>query len=1681
MSITNINAFESRVDNKSFLTDYTNEYLRQSLANLGQRLSVKGDSIVNGEFKISDLFPNYLGDFSQDGLVAEFTWSESTDDILGKLVSVINENGIKDGTRRDVGSIGNSVKSDANSKFTIKNSDNTIKGLNDDDYPGEIRLSDSIGVNDTSYWHKNSAVISKQYDSKLKKDVLIYKVVGHHDDSIVSYDNEYIVEEISLDGEFIDGLRIFISNEDDIMTGKSSEENLVMFRVQRNPEYTKANSENQHKWIFTAYKANSNEFEIGDLTADDYTDDLWFNINNTIDKNGDSTPSDIVSNLVELLTEDNMIFYIGGKPLFSKCYSLYVDDDTEKNPGWSVASFSQIKDDVRIWTDSIKDEDIVEQKLEFFTNDIKQLFPLVLSVYNDVMYKDDTNLKLKQQIIAQLLLRLKNDVGYTDGDYTMIFPTDYVIKYKFNSNDSSIIYGSSSSIAINFCNLGNDETKEYGLVESFNRISNSVDENGNIRKNDQIALANGYISKYTLYDFSISYIENCVISSIDWSKSFTLPYIDEKGYWTINDIITDQYAMASPSNDSGLVFEHCSDKSIFIAEDSIMFGPEHIKSWAPENWEKKYYDVEYIDSDVNVGGSQTFTMSAWLPSDKYLKSIYGSSEYSYISNALFVCSSSMEMEKDSTYTNIIYTGPNSNNVYKTTYSKDSIYSLYWDNETPANSYIYTIDTKKNSLTYLLGKDTVMTSMWACQKTIVNNVPHYEMTYIKRPGKNTALDFAYLASLENYINHYASSSFSPDNYLHHWLVFTKADSNLKNNTLEDKTIYPVIRNYNSTYFSTVMSSNTRAFGDNSAVTKNELNQSNGTELQYKNNLNLSVEFTDKLKTENGKITDTTNSFAHRHFDIGEYTYTYQEAIQYTALDKDGNQTTKVMKKDVEKRYGTIPRSIPYTNYPNEYSPNAIYDANNSDAESSYQYPILDLAEVLARNVNTLNRYNIIGVDNRTFQNGVNKTVLWNAYMGFGWDEDTDKSHLKIGTSNVNPNLGTTTMIHNESQSRLTPVETLDIDLTYVNISGDVNISGNLRVANQEWNYTDMPMMGTKVYSTVVTPVGECSSARVTDFDNVAYTVGNYINSGITTDVNSSIFHTLELDENNSAEIYKSKYYSKEQSKNHKMIYRKSYLNVVKLLDENGVNINYNTIINGDKSQITKRELKTDLDVLLKFVGLEESHPGVFAEMMNWYMDDDNEGKLPDSDWFDKLKTAGIGDDDNIDAIIRSTIQNNIKRINKVDGGYVWGYRKTTEDGGAQDVIEYSLVDDLSVKEWDTIDNIENRKQNGYTPTPGSGYEIDTVGAEFYDYGWFLELSTDMSAEENKIGDGKDYNKIIVGNPIQLSYIDIKDGKEGEYSVTENTKIYCYAYVCKYDDITDDYYDLEPSTHGGYDISSKDISKYAYNEVWTCDGCDKCSSFSCKLIGICNKSKVKGCYMLSYGFFTCDSNEMTDIENKMNKHVYRYPHKRYGKNQDGTSYEYITYSYYPRQRAIYVGSYPENERIEKLKCRTNDGKTLVLNSSNYFEEYKKGLTVLASYVYVGSNILCGSTDDYIYNNGSAIDEYSRYEVYDTDPSMVRIASKDGSFNEYFAYVKNIPLVWKSKNSIVIDKSNSTSGETEYYDNAYWSQSSRGYMHFSYTADIEVKKKYKLSTRYINIREITTGNSTPTFFADKCETSK
>lgn len=59
MGILNINMLQGNIDNTEYLTSYTDIYLKEALANLGQRTGIKGEGISQGSFTANELINNY--------------------------------------------------------------------------------------------------------------------------------------------------------------------------------------------------------------------------------------------------------------------------------------------------------------------------------------------------------------------------------------------------------------------------------------------------------------------------------------------------------------------------------------------------------------------------------------------------------------------------------------------------------------------------------------------------------------------------------------------------------------------------------------------------------------------------------------------------------------------------------------------------------------------------------------------------------------------------------------------------------------------------------------------------------------------------------------------------------------------------------------------------------------------------------------------------------------------------------------------------------------------------------------------------------------------------------------------------------------------------------------------------------------------------------------------------------------------------------------------------------------------------------------------------------------------------------------------------------------------------------------------------------------------------------------
>lgn len=1638
MSIINVNAFQNGINKSSYLTSYTDAYLKQSLANLGQRIGAKGDSISFDNFTVQELFPNFTGNFNEDRLLVQFKYNPNEENVVGQLMLL-----------EDDGNVKTLAQEEASSKVTISNIDGLLNGIGNEIDDENIKISDVQSINNVSYWHKESAVIYKTANS------LVYKVVGHHEGGAYGdYDNEYVCEEVGDDGKFIEGFRIFIANEMNLLANPVDEpketklpkdddnkrEILVLIHLRRknDKERTDKNFDNVD-WALDVYKfSKTNRYwlDLGDVASD-------LGDSNNVDllvKNYDQTntarPGEFVSSLLNgILDEDRA-------GIISYLYTLPIQYDTSKNVAWSVPdsflpswkslgnnkSFSGVgtgvmRPDVNETVTELgisADMDILDGqslsstngKIEYFNNDVNSLYPRLLDVYNEVMYKSSSNLKIKEQIVGQLVYKAWQQAmsldGITDTEkenvYVVYMPINYTFKYTYNSSDKSVIYNMSSSVPVMFDNIANiigttitPATDSVKLLEKIAWDASNTDEN---YSPEQTIFANSAIQNTVMYDLIITYNDDLILLNMKWFASFIMPYIDSTGFWVINGVKTSNYAKGIVGEQGNLIITMSDNLSTFNPSKGILSGAgiDELKSLSSKSFELKEFKTDYVSNSESTSMRDPYTMYAYLPSDETVTQLVNTDTFSYLSGAVIMSMSAMSLEKNAfevTYAEWSKgTGKYGYVIGNYDEIKEAYYSDKYDKkdytdwglyENSAYSYIYRMSVKSNSLNNELGSNGVVMSFWTCNKHESQNKTYYGFDYIKRPGSNIALDFSYMTNLEQYVKHYAKVVFSPDDYEHTQLIFDPINLTLKNNTIDvNQKIWPTILNRNADYYAPI--------GD----TSKDLGQNNDvSSQQYMNSANLVVEFNDTITRNNGSVDKVTNSKNERRFKIDTYTYTYYQPYTYVDAIKNENgeyEVTEVVgKKPIEISYGVIPAVINYTYYPKEYIPNSKYDPN--DNTTAYQYPSLDIKEVLVRNINAENRVNVIGFQPMKEGDLISYGVMYNAYIGTSF-EDEDKSILHIGTSSTNPNLGTTTMVDDESSHKLTPMGTLSVDFDQINLNGYTSVKGEI--------ITDRPIW----------------SARNTECNFTTYVATFYPNGKVYDfDDDTQVDNLLGTKEFETKQRLHTRYFDGPDNNSSNKTLTVSYLNVTKLLEDAHIPNDNRTIVRGDTrllSTFTSTQNNEQIEIAKKLAQLEKEHPGwfqvkmieasngIFRKNENWsaYYPTNTE------EWKEASKLLKLEDN-------------------------VLTY--TSDEQGTDLSITYTYMKDgqgnLIVNDQGMYE-VEKEE-----PTRSKQYVTWFEGVlEEAKTSYYLELSTDLTNNENRLGYGKDRNNtyvdIMQSNPIQVSYVDIPDSYTATYNVPTYTYVPMYLY---------------------YNPDS-------YTEVWYCDGCDLCSENTCDHITKCNKSSCKGYWTPSY---------TADYQKALKSARKPYEHHRWYKDGQGNYIEYIAYSYYPMMyyKKSDFGTIEEFDTFRKDK----DNRILTYYPSpnvpglyeyRWMIESSENNTYLADKVPytlpIQSAYIMDYATSYLADKKWNICDERRLYTYEGEWHSSKQTTENAIKNTFTKVY--LSETQKDDNNIHYNAENE---EVDFISE------------FSYYTWKMSEEKYPLTLRSVNVREIMTSHSRPEFF--------
>ena len=561
--INNINTLQN-LPESSGLSTYTDLYLKQSLANLGQRFSVKGDGLYTGEFSIYDIL-----DIDYDESVHKYSYAhinikteytaESTS--YGITLSYIDNN------------------SDINPIKTIP-----LEG----DLP--YKTNDNIET-------KGSPINFIKY---YEKGGYIKKLDDEYRTAFAGYNSSNEIKEITIDSFLINnnsisdrlgsGLRFFSSyNGKDTKTGKD----LYTIRALS----CKLLSARQNVYSFTLY-----DTMYHNSTFEEFKEFIY---NEVI---GDAK-SLSVDNVINSLLENNILVVHKDKEGNSWEDNIFECNDT----GTGSVTFD-INVDSLIGDYNLDIE--VRNTAVMFSYDIAVFYPLISEYYNNELYSD--NIALKKKIVTKIVTQIFNDYnkeytkfvisksaesGIAVTDYTVdsldiYLPLNYKFIYSCNSNNHLQIYNSVSDISVEYTEDLKGEI--YKILQG--------------EKSEQIMICSisdsmSIDNKFNVYCFSVTYSRDNIVDDINVSKKFTLPYIDANGYWCINDISTSIYARGKDGGQPNIIMTY-TDTSQNTNIVLSSFRKDELESL---DWKPTKVRIRPLDDNNNLEASTYHILNTMMP------------------------------------------------------------------------------------------------------------------------------------------------------------------------------------------------------------------------------------------------------------------------------------------------------------------------------------------------------------------------------------------------------------------------------------------------------------------------------------------------------------------------------------------------------------------------------------------------------------------------------------------------------------------------------------------------------------------------------------------------------------------------------------------------------------------------------------------------------------------------------------------------------------------------------------------------------------------------------------------------------------------------------------------------------------------------------------------------------------
>lgn len=522
MPIKNINLIQQKDD---LIFSKSSEQYIQSLANLGQRIGIKGDSPKYGSFTFNDIYKYIFGESTD--LSNEFIGYIKYENNYGLLNT---KNGIIGVVNKD-----ELIKN----KFVLKNISNSeyLKQKSIDDIFNQYVLKEktnfmlNLNISDFSEYLENSIIkvknnimyvvlFVKSLDPSASKIILYYQFDVTTNKLLYNLRLEYFSNTNNLNDTLV-LLELDDTNEDS--------KSYSLYKINRND-------------LQILYKYNSKnillEYEIFNdiinyLTQNEISSETYIKLFDEID----------ISNLDEVLNPNSIFGYFfikdpSGNPLslYGKVDLLYNQDVTngyqyiiDKSSENDISNFSKILNQLHNNTDT-SNTDILTNCIQDINNQKNDLLPKIFEYYNNRFYFESIYnfyLRILQTIYEnniELLINGQTDekpeiLDYDKYNCVLYIPVDLEFKYLQNNNNNFEIYFS-NDIFINDKNLVlKPIDKEYldNIIFSSDEITQE---------------------KTRVIDFSMdfnNYSDNVLINRICINPKYTLPFIDiDTNNWIIN-------------------------------------------------------------------------------------------------------------------------------------------------------------------------------------------------------------------------------------------------------------------------------------------------------------------------------------------------------------------------------------------------------------------------------------------------------------------------------------------------------------------------------------------------------------------------------------------------------------------------------------------------------------------------------------------------------------------------------------------------------------------------------------------------------------------------------------------------------------------------------------------------------------------------------------------------------------------------------------------------------------------------------------------------------------------------------------------------------------------------------------------------------------------------------------------